>query len=106
VAIQSRRERRGDVQSVTTAAPGTSVDVDARLKRYLWMMGIRVACFILAIVVSGWPRWFFIAGAIVLPYLAVVVANARDSRRGPHGAVEPGAPEHLALPSRASPAED
>jgi hypothetical protein len=29
-----------------------------------------------AIVVPGWPRWFLIAGAVVLPYLAVVVANA------------------------------
>ncbi len=39
-------------------------------------MAIRTACVIAAIVVPGWPKWFFIAGAVVLPYLAVVVANA------------------------------
>ena len=39
-------------------------------------MGIRTACVLAAIVVPGWPRWFLIAGAVVLPYLAVVVANA------------------------------
>lgn len=90
---------RKDVQSVTTASPGHSVDIDARLKRYMVMMTVRVVCFVLAIVVSGWPRWFFIAGAIILPYLAVVVANARDVRNPPgRDLEEPGPPERLALP--------
>jgi hypothetical protein len=39
-------------------------------------MGVRVACLPLAIVVEGWARWIFILGAVVLPYIAVVVANA------------------------------
>jgi hypothetical protein len=39
-------------------------------------MGIRTGCVIAAIFVPGWPRWVLIAGAVVLPYLAVVVANA------------------------------
>lgn len=41
------------------------------------MMGIRVACFILMVLITpyGWYTWVFAAGAIVLPYIAVVLAN-------------------------------
>ena len=38
-------------------------------------MGIRTGCVIAAIIVPGWPKWVFLAGAVVLPYLAVVIAN-------------------------------
>lgn len=50
-------------------------------------MGIRTGCVIGAIFVPGWPRWVLIAGAVVLPYLAVVIANAGKSRD--HGAPAP-----------------
>lgn len=41
------------------------------------MMGIRIACFIAMAVVTpyGWYTFVFAAGAIFLPYLAVIVAN-------------------------------
>lgn len=41
------------------------------------MMGIRIACFIAMAVITpyGWYTFVFAAGAIFLPYLAVVVAN-------------------------------
>ncbi|HEU4543797.1 MAG TPA: DUF3099 domain-containing protein [Jiangellaceae bacterium] len=67
---------RTNVQSVTTARPGRSDDISARQRRYLWMMGIRIICVPFALLVDGWARWVFIVGAVVLPYLAVVVANA------------------------------
>ena len=38
-------------------------------------MGIRTACFLLAIVASGPLRWVLFTAAVVLPYVAVVVAN-------------------------------
>lgn len=40
-------------------------------------MGIRIACFILMVVITpyGWYTWIFAAGAIFLPYIAVVMAN-------------------------------
>lgn len=47
-------------------------------------MGIRIACFILMVVITpyGWYTWVFAAGAILLPYVAVVIANVgADSRR-------------------------
>lgn len=41
------------------------------------MMGIRIVCFILMVVITpyGWYTWVFGAAAIVLPYIAVVLAN-------------------------------
>ncbi len=71
---------RRDVPTITTAQRGRQADADARLRRYLAMMGVRIVCVVLAIVVPGWPKVIFILGAVVLPYLAVVVGNARDNR--------------------------
>ncbi len=39
-------------------------------------MLVRTLCFIGAVVVgAGWVRWAMVAGAVFLPYLAVVLAN-------------------------------
>ena len=47
-------------------------------------MGIRTVCFVAAIVAAlagvGWLWPIFIAGALVLPYVAVVMANANASK--------------------------
>jgi hypothetical protein len=66
----------GDVFTITESQRGLRVEQSGRTRRYLISMGIRTACVILAIFVPGWPRWVFITGAVVLPYLAVVIANA------------------------------
>ena len=39
-------------------------------------MIIRTACFIGAVLTPSPYRWFLIAGAVLLPYIAVVIANA------------------------------
>jgi hypothetical protein len=84
------------VQSVTTAQKPHSDDVDARQRRYLIIMGVRIACLPLAIIVEGWARWVFIIGAVVLPYIAVVVANAvRRPEPGMLVPVEPESPRAL-----------
>jgi hypothetical protein len=88
--VSSRVRRTEPVQVVTTARRGLTEDVSDRTRRYLVMMGIRTVCFVLAVLVSGWPRWLFIAGAVGLPYLAVVVANAgREPVRDAPLPVEP-----------------
>ncbi len=68
------------VQTVTSAASSANDDQSARMKRYLIMMGIRIACFGLLFVTSGWLRWAAIVGAVALPYFAVIVANAVHPR--------------------------
>jgi hypothetical protein len=39
-------------------------------------MMIRTVCFILAVVLPSPYRWVALVGAVTLPYIAVVVANA------------------------------
>lgn len=65
----------GDVFNITSAQRSVSEEQTGRTRRYLVSMLIRTVCVIAAIVVPGWPRWVLIAGAVTLPYLAVVIAN-------------------------------
>ena len=87
-----------EVFTITDAQRGLSVEQTGRTRRYLISMAIRTACVIAAIFVPGWPRWVLIAGAVVLPYLAVVVANAgrENDEPGTVGVTPQGRPE---LPS-------
>ena len=50
--------------------------------KYTVAMGIRVVCIVLAIFVDGWLMWLAFAGAIFLPYFAVVLANAQGPKPG------------------------
>jgi hypothetical protein len=68
------------VYQITSARPGVRDDVDSRTRRYLISMGIRTACFLGAVVTGGWLRWVLIAGALVLPYISVVLANVGRGR--------------------------
>lgn len=83
------------VYSVTSAPESLRDDQSERMRRYLLSMGIRTACFLLsvvAIVVLHWTiiGWILVAGAVVLPYIAVVMANATRARRV--GTVSPVGP--------------
>lgn len=72
------RARQGDeeVFDVTSAPKALSRDLAGRQKRYLISMMIRTGCFILTVVLPSPYRWFALAGAVTLPYIAVVIANA------------------------------
>jgi hypothetical protein len=41
------------------------------------MMALRILCFLLMVLITpyGWYTWVFAAGAVFLPYIAVVFAN-------------------------------
>ena len=60
------------------------------------MMGIRILCFILMVVITpyGWSTWVFGIAAIFLPYVAVVTANVSQNVR----------PTNAEAPERALPA--
>jgi hypothetical protein len=78
------------VQSVTTAPESLRDEQAARIKRYLFTMSIRTTCFVLAVITSGWVRWVCVVLAVVLPYVAVVFANAvRPRAVGRYDAVTP-----------------
>jgi uncharacterized membrane protein len=62
---------------ITTATRSHAEDIGGRQRRYLISMGIRTLCFVLAVVSIGhWFMWLFIACSVLLPYVAVVLANA------------------------------
>ena len=64
-------------------------------------MGVRIACFILMVAVQpyGWYTWVFAAGAVVLPYVAVVTANVGQDSRSTRRSESP----ERALPASPSP---
>lgn len=81
---RSERPNRGDeepVQRITNAPEPLEVDQRHRMRVYSMQMGIRIVCLFLAVLIPGPLRWIFIAGAVLLPYLAVLLANAGRDRR-------------------------
>ena len=89
---------KGDpIYTITDAQRALSVEQAGRRRRYLVSMGFRTACFVAAVFVPGWPRWALIAGALVLPYLAVVAANAGRENDEP-GQTGVAPPSRTALP--------
>lgn len=68
------------MQSVTTAPESLALEQESRIKRYLITMGIRTTCFLAAVALQGWMRWTSVGLAVVLPYVAVVLANAVKPR--------------------------
>lgn len=72
--------RSNDIIPITGAQVPLSEDQRQRTRRYLISMAIRTICFVGAIFASGWLRWALVAGAVVLPYVAVVMANAGRGR--------------------------
>lgn len=68
--------KEDNVYDITSAPKGLSTDQSARQRRYFFSMMIRTFCFILTVLLPSPYRWFALIGAVVLPYIAVVVANA------------------------------
>jgi hypothetical protein len=81
-----------DVVSITGAPTRHSDDLDRRINRYLVSMLIRTVCVVLVVVIDSPVRWAFAVGAVGLPYVAVVMANARGDRHAPPPPVPTPAP--------------
>ena len=65
-----------DVYDITSAQKSLSSDQPGRQRRYFISMMVRTACFILTVILPSPFRWIALVGAVFLPYVAVVVANA------------------------------
>ena len=82
------RSKRGSDTPVriTTASAGARADIASRQKRYVITMGVRTLCFLAVAVIAmshvgpGWLPWVFVVAAVVLPYVAVVMANAANTK--------------------------
>lgn len=70
------KKKQDETQSITSAQSGLTLDQSARQRRYFISMMIRTACFILTVVLPSPYRWIAFTGALTLPYIAVIAANA------------------------------
>jgi hypothetical protein len=99
---QPRRER---TQVVTEARRPKSEDIAYRERRYLIMMGIRLVCFVAAVVAflngAGWLTAIPAVGAIIIPYFAVVFANGgrEPDGRSRFRPYEPNLPQRFTPPA-------
>jgi hypothetical protein len=71
-----------EVHSITEAAGAHSEDMHQRMIKYALAMGIRMVCLVLIFVVDGWLKLVMVAGAVFLPWIAVVIANGSDKAEG------------------------
>ncbi|WP_308217330.1 DUF3099 domain-containing protein [Streptantibioticus silvisoli] len=107
VELKRKRAGDGEVFQISGAREGLSDDIRGRQRRYAISMAVRTVCVLLAVVL--WHVQTVIAaiclvGGLVLPYVAVVVANAGRSNDtslppafvpGPtRNVLEPGADPH------------
>jgi hypothetical protein len=69
-------------QSITTVSESPDDERRSRMLKYTLAMTIRVICIVAAMFVEGWLMWLAFAGAIFLPYFAVVLANAQGPKPG------------------------
>lgn len=101
--------RRESAHLVTEAAKPRSEDIAYRERRYLIMMGFRIACFGLTIILfasgAGWLAAIPAVGAIVIPYFAVVFANGGREPTSTRGfrPYEPKLPERYSGPGDGAP---
>jgi Flp pilus assembly protein TadB len=83
VSVLHRRRPQPEVHRITGAQRPHSDDLSQRMGRYLVSMLVRTVCVVLVLVIHSPIRWAFAVGAVLLPYVAVVMANAGQSRRDP-----------------------
>jgi small neutral amino acid transporter SnatA (MarC family) len=88
--------RRSDdeVFRITGARSSLTEDVRGRQRRYVISMLIRTVCVLLAVVLWNVERYLAfaaLAGGVLLPYIAVVIANAGRER-------SPGLPSTFDVP--------
>ncbi|MFB7910886.1 DUF3099 domain-containing protein [Kitasatospora sp. NPDC059146] len=85
----------GQIHRITGARSSLSEDVRGRQRRYVISMLLRTVCVLLAVVLWNVERWLAfgaLAGGVLLPYFAVLIANAGRERA-------PGLPSSFDFPS-------
>ncbi|MCG2622087.1 DUF3099 domain-containing protein [Arthrobacter sp. I2-34] len=73
--MSARSDNNGEVLNITDAHESHTDEMHRRMVKYTIAMSIRLACLLLFFFIPGWPRWLFVAGAVFLPWIAVVIAN-------------------------------
>ncbi|PJI95256.1 DUF3099 domain-containing protein [Luteimicrobium subarcticum] len=79
--MSRRNEDRDEPVSLTSVPEPRSDEVDRRWHVYVIQMIVRIGCFVGALFARGPLQIVLIVGAVVLPYTAVIFANASGERR-------------------------
>jgi hypothetical protein len=92
--MSARSDNNGEVLNITDVQESHTDEMHRRMVKYTIAMSIRLACLLLFFFIPGWQRWLFVAGAVFLPWIAVVIANggADQSRIKPSDALLDQAP--------------
>ncbi|NKX49246.1 DUF3099 domain-containing protein [Arthrobacter deserti] len=92
--MSARSDNNGEVLNITDAQESHTDEMHRRMVKYTVAMTIRMACLLLFFFIPGWERWLFVAGAVFLPWIAVVIANggSDNSRLKPSDALLDQAP--------------
>jgi hypothetical protein len=88
-------KRDQEVHRITGARTSLTEDVRGRQRRYVVSMLVRTACVLLAVVLWNVQRYVAVGalvGAVLLPYVAVVIANAGREKA-------PGLPSTFDVPA-------
>jgi predicted MFS family arabinose efflux permease len=86
------RGRRREPVLITSLATSRTAEIRERERRYIFVMLLRVVCFVAATVLfHGVARWIAIGFALLLPWFAVVLANQPRVRVARHAAYVPPA---------------
>ena len=100
--------KKPEAQSITTLPLSPQEERKSRMVKYSIAMGIRTLCVVSLLFVQGWWIVVMVVVALVLPYLAVVIANTRSKGAAqamaerPYAAL-PAAPSEPASPPAAPP---
>lgn len=76
--------------TVTSLQDSPESERKARMIKYTVAMGVRLACIGACFFVSGWWLLAPAIGAVLLPYVAVVLANSVTSEKGRSTPLRPG----------------
>ena len=98
------RNREPEAVRITSAAASRNADIASAPEALPVSMGIRTVCFVGAIVASlagiHWLWPILIVGALVLPYVAVVMANAANTKGDGFALLGPGRRPPAARPGQ------
>jgi Flp pilus assembly protein TadB len=81
--VKATSRRQAEPVLITEAEPSLDDQFRTRRRKYAIMMSTRALCLVLAAVFyrTWWLMVIFVVGAVVLPWMAVIIANDRPPRK-------------------------
>lgn len=73
-----------DVHNITDAPTAHTDEMRQRMIKYAVAMGIRMVCLVLIFILPGWFKLIAVAGAVFLPWVAVIIANGGSDTMNEH----------------------